>query len=377
MARTLKPSLDWLLVLVPAAFALRFVEAWRNDTALFIASCLAIIPLAGAMGKATEHLAHRMGEGIGGLLNATFGNAAELIIAIFALHKGLTGVVKASITGSIIGNILLVFGAAALVGGTRYKEQHFNRTAVQASTSSLLLAAIALLIPTVFHHYAATQGGWTPKLEQKLSLAIAVVLFSTYLCVLLFSLRTHKQLYAGRQEDPSPCPAAGAIPAKGANPSPWPVGKALFVLLISTAVVAALSEFLVSTVEAAHEHLGVSEVFIGIIIVAIIGNAAEHSTAVLSAMKNKMDLSLGIAIGSSLQIALFVGPVLVFLSYFIGQPMDLEFTMPEVVAVIVAVLIVAEISNDGQTNWLEGAQLLSVYFILGIFFYFLPAPPSR
>jgi Ca2+:H+ antiporter len=365
VSNKIKPSLNWLLVFVPVSVGLRFVHAWHNDVALFICSGLAIIPLAGVMGKATEQLAHRMGEGVGGLLNATFGNAAELIIALMALHKGLIGIVKASITGSILGNVLLVFGASALAGGLKYQDQKFNRTAAQTSTTSLMLAAIGLLIPTVFHYAAAARpGGWSPGMEQKLSVAIAVILFATYLCTLVFSLRTHKELFAGE-------PETGA--ADTALLHAWPRRKSLLVLLVSTAFVALLSEFLVSTVEAARSRLGVTEVFVGIIVVAVIGNAAEHSTAVWMARKNKMGLSLGIAIGSSLQIALFVAPVLVFVSYVFGQPMNLEFSIPEVVSVIVAVYIAAEISNDGKTNWLEGVQLLSLYLILAVLFYFLPA----
>ncbi len=361
-----KLSLDWLLLFVPVSLALRFVPGWQNETALFICSGLAIIPLAGIMGHATEHLSERMGQGIGGLLNATFGNAAELIIALMALNKGLLGVVKASLTGSIIGNILLVLGASALAGGVKFRELRFNRTAIQTSTTSLTLAAIALLIPTVFHLVGSTHpGGWTPELSQRLSIAIAVVLFVTYICSLIFSLRTHKQLFAGE--------AAHHDAEKGGAEETWSRGKSVLVLLVATSFVALLSEFLVGSVEAARTKLGVTEVFIGVIVVAIIGNAAEHSTAVWMAMKNKMDLSLGIAIGSSLQIALFVAPLLVFVSGFMGHPMDLEFTIPEVVAVIAAVHIVAQIGNDGETNWLEGIQLLAMYIILGILFYFLPA----
>jgi Ca2+:H+ antiporter len=361
VSKKIKPSLDWLLVFVPISIGLRFIPAWHNDVALFICSGLAIIPLAGIMGRATEQLAHRMGQGIGGLLNATFGNAAELIIALMALQKGLIGIVKASLTGSILGNILLVFGASALAGGLKYKDQKFNRTAVQTSTTSLMLAAIGLLIPTVFHYAAAVRpAGWSPAMEQNLSVAIAVILFATYLCTLIFSLLTHKQLFEGNN-------------GPAATDDAWSRSKSLVVLLVSTAFVALLSEFLVSTVEAARSRLGVTEVFVGIIVVAVIGNAAEHSTAIWMARKNKMDLSLGIAIGSSLQIALFVAPVLVFVSYAFGQPMNLEFSIPEVVSVIVAVYITAEISNDGETNWLEGVQLLSVYLILAVLFYFLPA----
>ena len=353
------------MIFVPAALVLRFWPGLHNDVALFICSGLAIIPLAGIMGRATEHLSERMGEGIGGLLNASFGNAAELIIALMALHKGLIGVVKASITGSIIGNILLVLGASLLAGGTKFTHQKFNRTAVSTSTTSLMLAAIGLLIPTIFHYTsAAGPGGWDPVTAQRLSLAIAVVLFGTYVCTLAFSLLTHKDLFLGTKGHAEPHAPSDAV---------WSRGKAVLVLLVATSFVAVLSECLVGTVEAARTSLGVTEVFIGIIVVAIVGNAAEHSTAVWMAMKNKMDLSLGIAVGSSLQIALFVAPLLVFVSYAFGRPMSLEFTIPEVVAVIVAVYVAAEISNDGETNWLEGVQLLSLYLILGILFYFLPA----
>jgi Ca2+:H+ antiporter len=364
MPDKLKPSLDWLLALVPIAFAIAYIPNLHNDTALFICSGLAIIPLAGIMGRATEHLADHLGHGIGGLLNATFGNAAELIIALLALQKGLIGVVKASITGSIIGNILLVLGVSLAAGGIKFSEQRFNRTAVSTSTSSLLLASIGLLIPTIFHFSAAARGGWNPALERRISVAIAVVLFLTYLCTLAFSLVTHKHVLVAQSED--------ALKPADAEPV-WSKSKAFGVLLVSTVFVAWLSEFLVTTVEATRAQLGVTEVFIGVIVVAIIGNAAEHSTAIWMAMKDKLDLSLGIAIGSSLQMALFVAPLLVFVSHFLGHPMDLEFTIPEVVAVIVAVVIVAEISRDGKTNWLEGVQLLSVYLILALLFYFLPA----
>ena len=319
--------------------------------------------MAGWIGRATEALAARVGEGLGGLLNATFGNAAELIIAGIALSKGLVNVVKASITGSIIGNVLLVLGLSILMGGTKFKEQRFNRTAARTSVISLSLAAIGLIIPTVFHLAAnSTPGGWSPLVEQKLSLAIAVVLFLTYFCMLGFSLWTHKHFYQGAHAHAEE------------NMRHWSRGKAIVILLIATAVVAMLSEFLVGTIENVRDSVGVTEVFVGVIVVAIVGNAAEHSSAILMAMKNKMDLTVGIAIGSSLQIALFVAPVLIFLSYLFGRPMDLEFTMPEVVAVVASVYILFQISGDGETNWIEGIQLLSVYVILGILFFYLPEP---
>ena len=376
----LKPSLDWLLIFVPIAIVLRFVPSLHNPTALFITSCLAIVPLAGWMGHATEHLAEHLGEGIGGLLNATFGNAAELIIALFALRKGLYGVVKASITGSIIGNALLVMGVSLLGGGLKYKIQRFNRTAVSMSATALTLAAIALIMPTIFHVVAAQTpvalGGWTPEKEQNLSLAIAIVLIITYGLTLLFSLVTHRSFFTGA--DGEELNIAGEVGEEldkaevEAHGAPWTMGKSIGVLFVATAFVALISEFLVGAVEDARATLGLTEVFVGVIVVAIIGNAAEHSSAVLMALRNKMDLTLGIALGSSLQIALFVAPVLVFASYLFGKPMNLEFTLPEVIAVALSVLIVEQISSDGESNWMEGAQLLSVYAIMAILFYFLP-----
>jgi Ca2+:H+ antiporter len=357
----LKPSLSWLILIVPIAILLRFWPGAENPTMLFICSAIGIIPLAGLMGRATEVLAARMGEGAGGLLNATFGNAAELIIAVIALSKGLSGVVKASIAGSIIGNILLVLGLSILCGGTKYSEQRFNRTGARTSVISLSLAAIALIIPTVFHVTAErSPSGWSPIMEQRLSLAIALVLFITYFCVLGFSLKTHRHLFQGTESE---------LEEKDAS---WSRGKAIMVLLVVTGFVALLSEFLVGTIESIRARFGITETFVGIIVVAIIGNAAEHSTAILMALKNKMDLSVGIAIGSSLQIALFVAPLLLFVSYLFGKPMNLEFSRPEVFAVVASVYILFQISGDGETNWIEGVQLLSVYVILGILFFYLP-----
>jgi Ca2+:H+ antiporter len=358
-----KLSLDWLLIFVPIALVLRFWPGLSNPTALFICSAIAIVPVAGWIGRATEELAARVGEGIGGLLNATFGNAAELIIAGIALSKGLTGVVKASITGSIIGNILLVLGLSALCGGIKHKEQRFNKSGARTSVVSLSLAAIALIIPTVFHMTAAASpSGWAPNVEHQLSLGIAIVLFVTYLCVLVFTLGTHKHFFIGCE---------GELEEEVAH---WSRMKSVIVLVIATGIVALLSEFLVGTIEAVRHSLGITEVFVGVIVVAIVGNAAEHSTAIVMAMKNKMDLSVGIAIGSSLQVALFVAPLLVFLSYFLGCPMNLEFSLPEIFAVVASVYIIFQISGDGETNWIEGVQLLSVYLILGILFFYLPEP---
>jgi len=363
---SMKPSLNWLLIFAPIAFALRFWPGQANPNALFVCSAIAIIPVAGWIGRATEELAARVGEGLGGLLNATFGNAAELIIAGIALSKGLTSVVKASIAGSTIGNILLVLGLSVLLGGLKHKEQRFNKIGARTAVISLSLAAIALVIPTVFHLAASgSPGGWSPTVERQLSLGISVVLFITYFCVLAFALKTHKHFFVGAEEE---------LEEKAER---WTKSKAVVVLMIATVVVALLSEFLVGTIESVRASIGVTEVFVGIIVVAIVGNAAEHSTAVVMALKNKMDLSVGIAIGSSLQIALFVAPLLIFLSYCFGRPMDLEFSLPEVFAVVASVYILFQISGDGETNWIEGVQLLSVYLILGILFFYLPEPFAR
>jgi Ca2+:H+ antiporter len=349
------------VVVAPLAGRLHWGAMW-----VFVASALAIIPLAGLMGGATEQLASRLGAGVGGLLNATFGNAAELIIALVALQRGLYDVVKASLTGSIIGNILLVLGVSMLAGGLRREEQKFDRAAASASSTLLALAALALLVPAVFHlaaEGAVARHALTPEgevaTEHTLSLEIAVVLFVSYLLSLVFSLRTHKHLYAG---------AAGEHEHK-----PVQVGRAILTLVVATALVAWMSELLVGAVEETSHVLGLSEVFVGVIVVAVVGNAAEHSTAVVVAMKNHMDLALNIAIGSSIQIALFVAPVLVFASHFMPHgPMDLRFTAFEVLAVMAAVGVVNLVAQDGESNWLEGALLLAVYMVLGLAFFFLP-----
>lgn len=358
--------LSLLLVFVPVALAARFLH-W-GGLWVFAFSCLAIVPLAGLMGKSTEELAERLGAGVGGLLNATFGNAAELIIAMVALHAGKHSVVKASLTGSIIGNILLVLGLAALLGGLRRSRQTFDRTAAGMGCTLLTLAVIGLVVPALFHMtvlLAISQGkvdsGTGVLIEHEMSLLISIVLFASYVLSLLFTLGTHRGHYAGEGH-------AGS----GAE-HPVRVGKALLTLLAATALVAWMSELLVGAVEEASHALGLTEVFVGVIVVAIIGNAAEHSTAVLAAMKNQMDLALNIAVGSSTQVALFVAPVLIFASYLMPHgPMDLMFTGFEVLAVALSVGIVNIAAQDGESNWLEGALLLAVYAILGVAFFFLP-----
>ena len=366
MSNLLKPSLNWLLVCIPLAVWLEHARP-ESHTAIFFAACLAVLPLAGWLGHATEHLAERTGEGIGGLLNATFGNAAELIIAISALRQGLFSVVKASLTGSIIGNILLVLGAACLAGGLKYRTQRFNAAAARSQATMLTLAAIAMVVPAAYHFLVASEPAGAKvdmaRRESDLSLEISIVLLVTYGLSLLFSLRTHKQLFTGVVE-------AEEVDEKAVT---WPLSRALGVLAVATGLIAWMSEILVGSVQQAALQLGMTSVFVGVIVVAIIGNAAEHSTAIMVARKNRMDLSLAIAIGSSIQIALFVAPVLVVASHFVGpRPMDLVFTPAEVMATGLAVTITAQAASDGESNWFEGVQLLAVYLILAILFFFLP-----
>ncbi len=356
--------LNWLLVFVPVAAGLEWTadKAHPRHVAIFVTACLAIIPLAGWMGKATEHLAERTGEGIGGLLNATFGNMAELIIAVIALAKGHQEVVKASITGSIIGNVLLVFGVSALAGGLKFQTQSFNRTAAGTGTTLLALSAVALVVPSLFDTLSGKERAFQ---KMELSFEISVVLIATYALSLLFVLKSHSHLYSGGT-DPH-------AEEKGEAAHGWSVGKSVGVLVTATAGVAWMAHMLVGSIEGVAEHAGLNSVFIGVVLVAIVGNAAEHSTAVLVAMKNKMDLAMNIAVGSSIQVALFVAPVLVFASYVVGEtPMDLLFTRMEVLAVAVSVGLIALIAQDGETNWLEGAMMLAVYLILGLAFLFLP-----
>ncbi len=352
--------LNWLLIFVPVAAALS-IFAPGQDAFVFVASALAIIPLAGWLGDATEQLAHRTGAGIGGLLNATFGNAAELIIAGMALRRGLYAVVKASLTGSIIGNILLVLGGSAIAGGIKHKVQKFNPVAARSQVTMLTLSAASLIAPAAFHYLTGPAGRVS---EHDLSLAIAVVLLITYGLGLWFSLGTHRKYLAGPPQQPAR--------------NVWSVKRAVLVLAVSTALIAWMSELLVGTVEPAAARFGMTRIFVGVIVVAIVGNAAEHSTAMMVAMKDRMDLTLGIAIGSSVQVALFVAPVLVLLSYVLApRPMDLVFSAAEVVAIGLAVAITWQISADGESNWLEGAQLVALYLILALMFYFLPETPSQ
>jgi Ca2+:H+ antiporter len=347
-----------LLVFVPVCVALRFA-APGTAVAIFATACLAIVPLAYLMGQATEVLASRVGAGLGGLLNATFGNAAELIIALVALAKGKVEIVKASLTGSIIGNILFILGLAMVAGGAPREEQRFNPTAAAAGSILLFLAVLGLLIPTLF---AGLVGNAVPNAESiagTLSVVISGVLLALYLLSLWFSLRTHRHLYDDEEE------------AVHSGPS-WGVRRALVVLTLSAAAVGFVSEILVGAIEDTIVTLGFTETFVGVVILAMVGNAAEHSTAVLMAVRNRMAIAFQIAVESSKQVALLVAPVCVFVGLALGQPMDLHFTGFEVLAVGASVVIVHVAAQDGRSNWLEGAALLSVYVIFGAALYFVP-----
>ncbi len=384
-----KPSLNWLLVFFPIVIALevghRQHASWSSPVWIFVAAALAIIPVAGWMGHATEHLATRLGEGIGGLLNATFGNAAELIIAIMALVqaarnpepesvRAMHAIIKASLTGSIIGNILLVLGAALLGGGLRYKIQRFSPLATRTSATLMMLAVIALTGPTMLSWFIPTKATQLHSAEVEfLSLEVSVLLLVAYALSLFFTLHTHKQLYSsGESVEEAGIDDPVAVEAEKGHHAPWSVGKSLAVLIGATVCVAVLAEFMVGSVTEASESMGLTPLFVGVIVVAIVGNAAEHSTAVLVALRNRMDLSLSIAIGSSIQIALFVAPALVWISFFMGVPMDLVFTVPEITTMALAVLITSQIAGDGESNWLEGVLLLIVYALVGALFFYLP-----
>jgi Ca2+:H+ antiporter len=360
-----------LVPFIPLAVLLELVHA--DPVIVFFASALGVIPTAALMGRATEELAERSGPGIGGLLNVTFGNAPELIIALFALGAGLHEVVKASIVGSIMGNALLVLGASAFVGGLRRERQHFEPTAAVTQSAMLLLATVALVMPAVFE---LVEGVGLPGPDEErinydstvenLSYAVAIVLIGTYVAGLFFSLKTHRDLFnpvAHTEDDPDPIQHGDA--------EPWTVRKSVIMLAIAGLAVGLMSEILVGSITEASESIGLSEFFIGVIVVAIVGNAAEHWVAVLVAWKDKMDLAVNIAIGSAAQIALFVGPALVLCSVFIGpHPMALVFNGFELAGVIMAILIAAHVTNEGETTWFEGLQLLAVYAVLGLAFFF-------
>ena len=342
----------WFLIFIPVA---ALADFFRADAVLtFFLSAVAIIPLAKFIGDATESFAARSTAAWGGFLNVTFGNGTELIIGVFALHAGLLEVVKASITGSIIGNLLLVLGTAIFAGGVRYKKQVFNRTAALASGSTLFLAMIALIIPTLF---PATAPFSSAAAVEQLSLVVAVCMIIMYAASLVFSLGTHGHLYA----------AEG-----GGGDERWSLGLSVAILALATLGVVWMSNVLVNAIGPLTQSLGWTQLFIGVVIIAIVGNAAEHSSAITMAIKNKLDITIQIATGSATQMAIFVAPVLVLISMFFAQPMNLVFNLFELVSMILAVVIVNFVVQDGETNWLEGIQLLVAYGIMAVAFFLHP-----
>lgn len=341
-----------LLAFVPIAAAAAVAGA--SPLWVFILSALAIIPLAKYIGDATDDLASHTSPAVGGLLNATFGNATELIIGILALNAGLIAVVKASITGSIIGNLLLVLGTSMLLGGAKRERQRFNATAAKAAASMLLLATIALVMPTVLA-YTAGLGSTVPLLH--LSVLVAVLMIAAYGANLLFTLRTHAHLYQEEERVVAPR---------------WKLPVAVLILLVATVAVAAMSELLVGAIEPLVASYGWSQLFIGVVVVAIIGNTAEHFSAVTAAMKDRMDLSLQISIGSATQIVMFVAPVLVLASFAFATPMTLVFSLFELVAVIFSVFVANAVIEDGESTWFEGFQLIVAYLIMVVAFFFHP-----
>jgi Ca2+:H+ antiporter len=378
----IKTILNFCLVFVPLPILGKLLGL--SPVFIFATACLGIIPLAAIMGRATEALAEKAGTGLSGLINATFGNACELILAFVALQAGFVDVVKASLTGSIIGNVLLVLGGSMLAGGWRYQRQKFDRRAATSAATLLALAAISLTVPAVFHYSQIWQFQGLPQIfmqeqqklrgkEIELALAIAAVQLLTYVLSVYFSLQSPAKFKHPHKATSGS--AIESVPSQEKSAKDyaviwrhirWP----LFVLLLSSIMVAVLSEYLVKTLAAGAEILHLNKIFIGVILVAIIGNAAEHSTAVLMAWKNNMNLAISIALSSGAQIALFVAPVIVFAGFIIGKPIDLRFNELELLSIIVSVIILAFVTTDGECNWLEGVQLLAIYAILGAGFYF-------
>ncbi len=357
-----------LAPMIPIALILEFI-VHADAVVLFVTSTLGVIPTAALMGRATEELAERSGPGIGGLLNVTFGNLPELIIAFIALNAGLYEVVKASVIGSILGNALLVLGASMLVGGLKNRTQVFSPKAASAQATMLILAGVALLIPAILH---VISGGTLPVPGEEdpafggdietVSFLVAAVLLATYSMGLLFSLKTHRDLFN---------PEAETGEHAEVGHEPWTVKKAVILLAGAGLAVGLMSEILVHSISETAERAGVSEFFVGVIIVAVVGNAAEHWVAILVAYKNKMDLAVNIAIGSSAQVALFVGPLLVILSFFFGpEPMPLVFNALEIAGILLAVFVSSYVASQGESTWFEGLMLLAVYLVLGITFFF-------
>ena len=360
----MKPSVNWLLVFIPATLILEHV-AHAPAPVIFLGAALAILPIAALIVRSTEHLAAHTGEAVGGLLNATFGNAPELIIALVALRAGYLDMVRASIIGAILANLLLALGVAFFLGGLRYRDQRYNATAARLYSTMMLLAAISLVVPSTFSRYFAP--GETIRQEEFLNLGIAGVLLVAYALYLVFSLKTHPHAFASIEEHGASAHHEGPT---------WSVPRAVLSLIGASVLAAFMSEILVGAADGTGQALGMSQMFIGIVFLAIVGGAAESGSAIAVALKNRMDLSVGIALGSSIQIALFVAPMLVLASYLIApQPLELSFNRAEVGSLFLGALIGTIVCGDGQANWFKGIQLVAVYAIIALMFYVLPALP--
>ncbi len=359
----MKPSINWLLVFIPIALAVEHFHA--SPPVVFFCAALAIVPIAALIVRSTGQLATYTGDAVGGLLNATFGNAPELIIALVALHAGQLEMVRASIIGAILANLLLALGAAFLLGGLKYHDQTYNRVAARTYATMMLLAAMSLAIPSAFSRVLAPDE--TVRSEAMLNVGVAAALLAIYVLYLVFSLRTHKGSFASE--------GGGDVHGHGDGPH-WSLPRALTSLVVASLLAAWMSEVLVGAADGTGKALGMSPVFIGIVFLAVVGGAAESGSAIAMGAKNKPDLSISIALGSSIQIALFIAPVLVFASYFIAPtPLELSFSRAEVGTLFIGVIIGAMVYGDGQANWFRGVQLITIYLIIAMMFYFMPGIP--
>jgi Ca2+:H+ antiporter len=355
----IKPSIYWLFIFVPITLVLE--HAGVSAPWVFFSAALAIVPIASLIVRATEQVAHRTGDAIGGLLNATFGNAPELIICIVALKAGLLDMVRASLIGAILANILLALGVAFFLGGLRYRNQDYNPAAARVYSSMMLIAVVSLAVPSSFSRFFAPTE--TIRSEALLNVGLAVVLLSAYALYLVFMLKTH----------PGAFTAKGGHGGKKAKGERWSLPRAVGSLVGASVLAAWMSEILVGAAEGTGTALGMTQVFIGLVFVAIVGGAAESGSAIVMGLKNRVDMTIGIALGSSIQIALFVAPVLVLASYVIApQPLELSFGRAEIGALLMAVLIGTVVSGDGRANWYKGVQLITVYLIIALMFYFIP-----
>ncbi|HEY6802708.1 MAG TPA: calcium/proton exchanger [Pyrinomonadaceae bacterium] len=359
-AKFIRSPMNWFLLFIPITIGLEHLTR-ASAPVLFFMAALAIIPIAAQIVSATEQIASRTGDAVGGLLNATFGNAPELIIALVALKAGYFEMVRASLVGAILANLLLALGVAFLTGGLRFHDQRFNPLAARAYSTMMFLAAVSMLVPSSFSRVFAPNG--VIRAEAQLNVGIAFLLLAAYALYILYSLRTHASAFAGPENEDS-----------AHHEGQWSVSRSVVTLLAASVMAAWMSEVLVGAAEETGKALGMSQVFIGIVFVAIVGGAAESGSAIAMARKNKMDLSVGIALGSCIQIALFVAPLLVLASYFIApQPLELAFGRAEIGSLLMAVVIGALVCGDGQSNWFKGVQLITVYAIMALMFYLMPA----